>query len=93
MLLAESHGKLPHPYRVFSWDTIASEYLETTPRPERDKKEMLLEMRREQAKFNGINPMKVKIEKAKELNKDLTLEEDKDLLIKYYEYIISGRSL
>ncbi|MCJ7634225.1 hypothetical protein MUP77_17780, partial [Candidatus Bathyarchaeota archaeon] len=58
----------------------SSEYLETTPRLERDKKEMLLEMWREQAKFNGIDLMKVKIEKAKELNKDLTLEEEEELL-------------
>jgi len=108
MLLAESHGKLPHPYRVFfmghkgdiearyttnkgrlTEDLIedmrrafneSSEYLETTPKPERNKKEILLEMWREQAKFNGIDPMKVKIEKAKELNKDLTIEEEEELL-------------
>lgn len=81
MPLAESHGKLSHPYRVFFMghkgdiearyttnkgrlpeDLIedmrrtfkeSSEYLETTPRPERDKKETLLEMWREQAKLYG----------------------------------------
>jgi len=108
MLLAESHGKLPHPYRVFfmghKGDIEAryttnkgrlpenliedmrrtfdgsSEYLETTPRPERDKKEMLLEMWREQAKMYGIDPMKVKIEKEKELGKELSIEEEQELL-------------
>ena len=108
MLLAESHGKLPHPYRVFFMghkgdiearyttnkgrlpeDLIedmrrafkgSSEYLETNPRPEMDKKEMLLEMWREQAKLYGIDPMKVKIEKEKELKKELTLEEEEELL-------------
>lgn len=108
MLLAESHGKLPHPYRVFFMghkgdmearyttnkgrlpeDLIedmrrafkeSSEYLETTPRPERDKREMLLEMWREQAKLYGIDPMKVKIEKEKKLGKGLTLEEEEELL-------------
>jgi len=108
MLLAESHGKIPHPYRVFfmghkgdiearyttnkgrlpenliedmrrSFDA-SSEYLETTPRPEKDKKEMLLEMWREQAKMYGIDPMKVKIEKEKQLGKELTLQEEQELL-------------
>ena len=79
MLLAESHGKIAHPYRVFfmghKGDIEAryttnkgilpknlvedmrrafkesSEYLETTPRSETDKKEMLLEMWREQARM------------------------------------------
>lgn len=108
MLLAESHGKIAHPYRVFFMghkgdiearyttnkgrlpeDLIedmrrafkeSSEYLETTPRPERDRKEMLLEMWREQAKLYNIDPMKVKIEKEKELKKELTIEEEEELL-------------
>jgi len=108
MLLAESHGKISHPYRVFfmghkgdmearystnkgrlpenlvedmrSAFTASSEYLETTPRPERDKKEMLLEMWRQQAQMYGIDPMKVKIEKERELGKELSLDEEQKLL-------------
>ena len=108
MLLAESHGKISHPYRVFfmghkgdmearystnkgklpenliedmrSAFAASSEYLETTPRPERDKKEMLLEMWREQAKMYGIDPMKVRIEKEKQLGKELSIDEEQELL-------------
>jgi len=108
MLLAESHGKIAHPYRVFfmghKGDIEAryttnkgilpknlvedmrrafkesSEYLETTPRSETDKKEMLLEMWREQARMYGINPMKVKIEKERELGKKLSPEGEQELL-------------
>lgn len=108
MLLAESHGKIAHPYRVFfmghKGDIEAryttnkgilpenlvedmrrafkesSEYLETTPRAEGSKKEMLLEMWREQAKMYGIDPMKIKIEKERELGKELSLEEEQELL-------------
>jgi len=96
MLLAESHGKISHPYRVFFMGhkgyiearyttnkrrlpenliedmrnafAASAEYLEATPRPERDKKEMLLEMWREQAKMYGIDPMKVKIEEERNSN-------------------------
>jgi integrase len=108
MLLAESHGKVSHPYRVFfmghkgdiearyttnkgrlpenlvedmrSAFAASTEYLETTPRPERDKKEMLLEMWRQQAKMYGIDPMKVKIEKERELGKELSVDEEQELL-------------
>jgi hypothetical protein len=108
MLLAESHGKVAHPYRVFFMGhkgdmearystnkgrlpenliedmrnafSVSAEYLETTPRPERDKKEMLLEMWRQQAKMYGIDPMKVKIEKERELGKELSLDEEQELL-------------
>lgn len=108
MLLAESHGKISHPYRVFfmghkgdmearystnkgrlpenliedmrSAFAASSEYLETTPRPERDKKEMLLEMWRQQAQMYGIDPMKVRIEKERELGKELSLDEEQKLL-------------
>jgi len=108
MLLAESHGKLPHPYRVFFMghkgdiearyttnkgrlpeDLIedmrrafraSAEYLETVPRPESDKKEMLLEMWREQAKLYGIDPMKIRIEKEKEVGKELSVDEEQELL-------------
>jgi len=108
MLLAESHGKVSHPYRVFfmghkgdmesrystnkgrlpenliedmrSAFAASSEYLETTPRPERDKKEMLLEMWRQQAQMYGIDPMKVRIEKERELGKELSIDEEQKLL-------------
>lgn len=108
MLLAESHGKISHPYRVFFMGhkgdmearystnkgrlpenliedmriafTASSEYLETTPRPQRDKKEMLLEMWRQQAQMYGIDPMKVRIEKERELGKELSLDEEQKLL-------------
>ena len=109
MLLAESHGKVSHPYRVFWMGhkgdiearystnkgilledvvedmrrsfTDASEYLETTPRSERDIKEILLEMWSQQAKMNGIDPMKVKIEKERELGKELSVDEEQELLM------------
>lgn len=58
----------------------SSEYLETTPRPTKDKKEILLEMRREQARMYGIGPMKVRIEKEKELGKELSLDEEQELI-------------
>ena len=108
LLLAESHGKVSHPYRVFfmghkgdmearystnkgklpenlvedmrSAYAASSEYLETTPRPERDKKEMLLEMWRQQAQMYGIDPMKVRIEKERELGKELSMDEEQELL-------------
>jgi len=108
MLLAESHGKISHPYRVFfmghkgdmearystnkgrlpenliedmrSAFAASSEYLEATPRLEMDKKEMLLEMWRGQAKIYGIDPMKVRIEKERELGKELSLDEEQELL-------------
>jgi hypothetical protein len=109
MLLAESHGKVSHPYRVFWMGhkgdiearystnkgilledvvedmrrsfTDASEYLETTPRSERDIKEILLEMWRQQAKMNGIDPMKVKIERERELGNELSVDEEQELLM------------
>ena len=108
MLLAESHGRISHPYRVFFMGhkgdiearyttnkgrlpenliedmraafAASTEYLETTPRPERDKKEMLLEMWREQAKMYGIDPLKVKIEKERELREGLSLDQELELL-------------
>lgn len=107
LLLAESHGKVNHPYRVFFMGhkgdmeatyttnkrlpenliedmrrafSDSAEYLETTPRTTRDKKEVLLEMWREQAKMYGIDPMKVRIEKERELGKELSLDEEQKLL-------------
>jgi len=58
----------------------SSEYLETTSRSEIDKKEMLLEMWREQAKMYGIDPFKVKIEKERELGKELSRDEEQELI-------------
>jgi hypothetical protein len=108
LLLAESHGKISHPYRVFFMGhkgdmearystnkgklpdiliedmrqafAASSEYLETTPHPKQDKQEMLLEMWRQQAKLYGIDPMKVRIEKERELGKELSLDEEQELL-------------
>jgi hypothetical protein len=58
----------------------SSEYLETTPQPKQDKRELPLEMWRQQAKLYGINPMKVKIKKERELVKELSLDEEQQLL-------------
>ena len=58
----------------------SAEYLETTPRPERDRKEMLLEMWREQARMYGIDPLKVKIEKENKLKHGLSLDQELELL-------------
>jgi hypothetical protein len=108
LLLAESHGKISHPYRVFfmghkgdiearystnksrlpqnliedmrSAFTASSQYLETIQRQETDKKEMLLEMWRQQASLYGIDPMKVRIEKEKELGKGLSVDEELELM-------------
>ena len=60
--------------------TASTEYLETAPRSERDKKEMLLEMWREQAKMYGIDPMRVRIEKERELGEELSVDDELELL-------------
>jgi hypothetical protein len=108
LLLAESHGKISHPYRVFLMghkgdmearystnkrrlppDLIedmrnafaaSAEYLETIERSKSDKKTMLLEMWRQQASMYGIDPMKVRIEKEKELGKGLSVDEELELM-------------
>jgi hypothetical protein len=108
MLLAESHGRISHPYRVFFMGhkgdiearyttnkgrlpenlkedmrtafAASAEYLETTPRQGTDKKEMLLEMWREQAKMYGIDPLKVKIEKERDLKQGLSMDQELELL-------------
>jgi integrase len=109
LLLAESHGKVTHPYRVFFMghkgdiearyttnkgilpqDLVedmrrafqeSSQYLETTVRQTQDKKEMLLEMWKQQAKLYGINPTKIKIEQQKKTGEELTPEEEQELLM------------
>jgi integrase len=109
MLLAESHGKVSHPYRVFFMGhkgdiearystnkgilpeevvedmrrafTDSTEYLESTIRSQKDNKEMLLEMWRQQAKMYGIDPLKVKIEKERELGSELSIDEEQEILM------------
>lgn len=108
MLMAESHGRITHPYRVFfmghKGDIEAryttnkgrlpenlvedmrrtfqesAEYLETKPAQQKDRKELLLEMWRDQAKFYGIDPMRIKIERQKELGRPLTLDEEERII-------------
>jgi hypothetical protein len=45
-----------------------------------DKKEMLLEMWREQARLYGIDPLKVKIVKQRELKRELEQDEEKEAI-------------
>ena len=52
----------------------SGEYLETRSRPEKDKKETLLEMWRDQAKLYGVDPMK--IEKERKLGQELTVDDE-----------------
>jgi len=58
----------------------SASYLETIETPIKDRKEMLLEMWRDQAKLYGIDPMKVKIEKQKEWGRELNLDEEKEAI-------------
>ena len=58
----------------------SSTYLQTIQKQEIDKKEMLLEMWRQQASMHGIDLMKVRIEKEKELGKDLSIDEELELM-------------
>ncbi len=106
LLLAESHGKIAHDFRVFFMGhtgsmearyttnkgrlpdslvdemrrtfTQSEEYLSTGQddgNKERNKKEILLEMWKEQAQLYGIDPMKIRIEKQRmEPNQKTTLE-------------------
>lgn len=108
LLLAESHGKITHPYRVFFMGhngdiesryttnkgvlpvslmedmrqafTRCEPYLCTVQEKTADKKEMLLEMWREQARLYGIDPLKVKIEKQRGLRRDLGQDEESEAL-------------
>ena len=96
LLLAESHGKIAHDFRVFFMghkgsiearyttnkgrlpESLISEmkrvFMQSEPylstwqndvNKEQDKKEILLEMWKDQAKLYGIDPMKIKIEKQR----------------------------
>jgi hypothetical protein len=108
LLLAESHGKISHPYRVFFMghkgdiearyttnkgilpiDLIedmrqaylrSEPYLCTVQQETVDKKSMLLEMWREQAKLYGIDPMKIRIEKQRKLKREPNVDEEKEAL-------------
>jgi len=108
LLLAESYGKITHPYRVFFMShtsdiesryttnkgvlpiTLVEDmreafvrcepYLCTVQEKTVDKKEMLLEMWREQARLYGIDPLKVKIEKQRELSRELGQDEEKEAI-------------
>ncbi|MGA2625450.1 MAG: site-specific integrase [Candidatus Bathyarchaeia archaeon] len=119
MLMAESHGRITHPYRVFfmghKGDIEAryttnkgrlpenliedmrrtyqesTEYLETTPTQQKDRKELLLEMWRDQAKFYGIDPMRIKIERQKDLGRPLTLDEEERILQNEIRKLAAGR--
>jgi hypothetical protein len=108
LLLAESHGKITHAYRVFFMGHTGDiesryttnkgvlpvslvedmrqafircePYLCTVQEKTVDKKEMLLEMWREQARLYGIDPLKVKIEKQRELSRELGQDEEKEAI-------------
>jgi len=108
LLLAESHGKITHPYRVFfmghKGDIEAQyttnkgvlpvaliadmrqafircePYLCTIQEKTVDKKEMLLEMWREQARLYGIDPLKIKIERQRTVGRELGQDEEKDAI-------------
>jgi len=55
-------------------------YLCTVQEKTVDKKEMLLEMWREQARLYGIDPLKAKIDKQRELSRELGQDGEKDTL-------------
>lgn len=108
VLLAESHGKITDPYRVFFMGhtggiesryttkkvvlpiTLFEDmcqafircepYLCTVQEKTVDKNEMLLEMWREQARLYGIDPLKVKTEKQRELSRELAQDEEKEAI-------------
>ena len=63
-------------------DLLLNEYAQLifAEKPLVDKKQMLLEMWREQAKMYGIDPMQVKIAKERELKNELSLDDEQELL-------------
>jgi len=69
----------------------STEYLETTPTQQKDRKELLLEMWRDQAKFYGIDPMRIKIERQKDLGRPLTLDEEERILQNEIRKLAAGR--
>ncbi len=72
----------------------SEQFLSTEEIQEKDKKELLLEMWREQAKIYGINPLKIKIEKQRESNGS-SLESEilaiKDAIVKSREERYEGK--
>ena len=72
----------------------SEQFLSTEEIQEKDKKELLLEMWREQAKLYGINPLKIKIEKQRE-NKTLDYDDEilaiKDAIVKSREEKYEGK--
>ncbi|MDE1767146.1 MAG: hypothetical protein KGI27_12875 [Thaumarchaeota archaeon] len=72
----------------------SEQFLSTEEIQEKDKKELLLEMWREQAKLYGINPLKIKIEKQRE-NKILGFDDEilaiKDAIIQSREERYEGK--
>ena len=66
-------------------DEIEKKYLKcnfsrSEPLPENLKEEMVLSLIREQVKIFGIDPVRVRIEKMKELGREPTIDEEKDVL-------------
>ncbi len=72
----------------------SEQFLSTEEIQEKDKKELLLEMWREQAKLYGINPLKIKIEKQRE-SKTLGFDDEilaiKDAIVKSREERYEGK--
>ncbi|MDE1863321.1 MAG: hypothetical protein KGI33_10475 [Thaumarchaeota archaeon] len=73
----------------------SEQFLTTEEIQEKDKKELLLEMWREQAKLYGINPMKIKIEKQRDEEGTPGLDDEilaiKDAIIKSREERYQGK--
>ncbi|MGB9002853.1 MAG: site-specific integrase [Nitrosotalea sp.] len=73
----------------------SEQFLSTEEIQEKDKKELLLEMWREQAKLYGINPLKIKIEKQRDENKTLDYDDEilaiKDAIVKSREERYEGK--
>lgn len=73
----------------------SEQFLSTEEIQEKDKKELLLEMWREQAKLYGINPLKIKIEKQRDESKTFGLEDEilaiKDAIVKSREERYEGK--
>jgi hypothetical protein len=66
-------------------DEIEKKYLKcnfsrSEPLPENLKEEMVLSLIREQVKIFGIDPVRVRIEKMKELGREPTIDEEKNVL-------------
>ncbi|MGI0073185.1 MAG: hypothetical protein ACREA3_05190 [Nitrosotalea sp.] len=73
----------------------SEQFLSTDEIQEKDKKELLLEMWREQAKLYGINPLKIKIEKQRDEEGTPGLDDEilaiKDAIVKSREERYEGK--